>query len=89
MKSLREQKVYQKDKVNFQAELFNIKGKGGNDNVEIKYNKLNYVVTVEHADIRVDQINKRAGLFIERFLENQGFMNRMTNSSSAKYFAEK
>ena len=89
MKSIAEQKVYRKDKVNFQAELFNIKGKGGNDNVEIKYNKLNYVVTVEHADIRVDQINKRAGLFVERFLENQGFMNRITDSSSAKYFAEK
>ena len=89
MKSIREQKVYQKNKVNFQAELFNIKGKGGDGNVEIKYNKLNYVAVVEHADIRVDQINKRAGLFVERFLENQGFMNRITDSSSAKFFAEK
>lgn len=89
MKSIAEQKVYRKDKVNFQAELFNIKGKGGNDNVEIKYNKLNYVAVVEHTDIRVDQINKRAGLFVEKFLENQGFMNRITDSSSAKFFAEK
>ena len=89
MKSIAEQKVYRKDKVKFQAELFNIKGKGGNDNVEIKYNKLNYVAVVEHTDIRVDQINKRAGLFVEKFLENQGFMNRITDSSSAKFFAEK
>ena len=91
MKSIAEQKVYRKDKVNFQAEIFNVKGKrpeDDSDNIEIKYNKLNYVAVVEHADIRVDQINKRAGLFVEKFLENQGFMNRITDSSSAKFFAE-
>ena len=92
MKSIAEQKVYRKNKVKFQATVFNVKGdrpEDDSDNVEIKYNKLNYVAVVEHADIRVDQINKRAGLFVERFLENQGFMNRITDSSSAKFFAEK
>lgn len=84
IESFDKQKVYSKDTVNFQEKIF--QGTGGN--IEIKYNKLNYIIPVKFADVKVDKINKRAGLFVEKFLENQGYLNKLFNVSSAKLLAE-